>query len=157
MCMCQPSRSFNLWLNEAEFEHEVNVSNLPAGGQKSEKYFKVNPAGQVPTLVGGDFVLPEGAATLRYVDSKHKLTSWLGENAQTQAKVHKWMHWHHSAMRKSAEARKLHEGRQVLRPRMDCCGSKRQEVLHSGVPSFTNSSPRMSLVTKGTSGENSSQ
>ena len=66
----------------------MKVFNLPAGEQKSEEYLKVNPADQVPALVDGDFILPEGAATIRYVDSRHKLTSWLGKDAQTQTKVH---------------------------------------------------------------------
>merc|ERR1712012_948941 len=97
-----------LLLDEAGIEHEVKVLNLMAGEQKSEEFLKVNPGGQVPVLVDGDFVLPEGAAILEYIASKHNLTSWLGEDARTKAKVHQWMHWHHSATRKSTTA--------ILRP-----------------------------------------
>ena len=45
-------------------------------------------------------------------------------------------------------ASSLYEVRQALRPRMHCRGSTRQEVLQSGVPSFTHSSPRWSLVSR---------
>jgi len=107
-CVSQPSRSIKLLLDEAGIEHEVKVLNLMAGEQKSEEFLKVNPGGQVPVLVDGDFVLPEGAAILEYIASKHNLTSWLGEDARTKAKVHQWMHWHHSATRKSTTA--------ILRP-----------------------------------------
>lgn len=53
---------------EIEFEY-VPVHLVKNGGeQRSDNYRKLNPMAHVPTLVHGDFVLPESMAILNYLD-----------------------------------------------------------------------------------------
>jgi glutathione S-transferase len=47
--------------------HEIPVE-LPADGLKSAAYLRLNPFGKMPTLVDGDFALPESAVIAEYLD-----------------------------------------------------------------------------------------
>jgi glutathione S-transferase len=47
--------------------HEIPVE-MPEGGIKSEAYLARNPLGKMPTLVEGDFALPESAVIAEYLD-----------------------------------------------------------------------------------------
>lgn len=41
---------------------------MPEGGIKSEAFLKLNPMGKMPCLVDGDFVLPESAVIVDYIE-----------------------------------------------------------------------------------------
>lgn len=99
--MSQPSRSIKLLCDEAGIDHEAHIVNIMKGEQKAAEYLTINPCGQVPAISEGDFTLSEGGAILEYLASSRGLTSWLGGDAKTQAKVAQWMHWHHSNTRNS--------------------------------------------------------
>lgn len=47
--------------------HDIPVE-MPADGIKSEAYLKLNPFGKMPTLVDGDFSMPESAVIAEYFD-----------------------------------------------------------------------------------------
>ncbi|MFN3592014.1 MAG: glutathione S-transferase family protein [Thermaurantiacus sp.] len=47
--------------------HDIPVE-MPAEGIKSEAYLRLNPFGKMPTLVDGDFALPESAVIAEYLD-----------------------------------------------------------------------------------------
>lgn len=48
-------------------EIEVDMANR---AHRQEPYLSLNPYGRVPTLVDGDFVLPESTAILEYLEAK---------------------------------------------------------------------------------------
>ena len=52
----------------------------------------------------GDFNLSEGAAILIYLAQSNKKTDWLPEDVKTQARVHEWLHWTHTSIRKVSTA-----------------------------------------------------
>ncbi len=47
--------------------HEIPVE-MPEGGLRSEAYLRLNPFGKMPTLLDGDFALPESAVIAEYLD-----------------------------------------------------------------------------------------
>lgn len=71
------------------------------GEHKGEAYLKINPAGLVPAIQEGDFVLSEGAAILQYIADEKGLTNWYPTDLKERAKVNQWLHWHHGALRRS--------------------------------------------------------
>jgi glutathione S-transferase len=62
---------------------------------------KINPAGVVPAIQEGDFILGEGAAILAYIADSRGLADWYPTDLKARAKVNYWLHWHHGALRRS--------------------------------------------------------
>lgn len=58
---------------------------------KSEAYLKLNPAGAVPLLVHGEFVLAENVAILDYVASNAPDAALLGDGVQGRAQTLRWL------------------------------------------------------------------
>lgn len=58
---------------------------------KSPEYLRLNPAGVVPTLVDGDFVLSENIAILHYLTELHPQTKLAGEGPRGRAEVNHWL------------------------------------------------------------------
>ncbi len=58
-------------LNLKKISYELHTVNLvkEGGEQKSEKYRKLNPSAQVPTLIHGDKVIGQSLAIIDYLDS----------------------------------------------------------------------------------------
>lgn len=52
----------------ARLKGENLVVEMPEGGLKSPDYLVLNPMGKMPTLVDGDFALPESAVIVEYLD-----------------------------------------------------------------------------------------
>lgn len=65
---------------------------LERGAQRSPEYLAINPNGVVPTLVEGDRVLWESHAILTLLALRHE-PGLLGEGAEGQAEVARWMAW----------------------------------------------------------------
>src|SRR5262249_38873228 len=67
-----PTRSLRaLWgLKELDADFEFVPVNLVAGEHKHPDFLRLNPAGKVPVLVDGDFVLTESAAIVLYLAEK---------------------------------------------------------------------------------------
>ncbi len=59
----------------------------PEFGLKSPEYLALNPIGKMPTLVDGDFVLPESEVIAQYVDDKHPENSLMPTDAIGKARV----------------------------------------------------------------------
>lgn len=55
-------------LMAARFKGEKLAVEMPEGGIKSADYLVLNPMGKMPTLVDGDFALPESAVIVEYLD-----------------------------------------------------------------------------------------
>ena len=58
-------------LEELGVPYEVERLSLSAGDHKKPEYLKLNPNGQVPTLVDGDLALWESAAICQYLAARH--------------------------------------------------------------------------------------
>jgi glutathione S-transferase len=60
---------------------------MPAEGIKSPAYLALNPIGKMPTLVDGDFVLPESEVIAQYIDEASDGPSLLPGDAQARARA----------------------------------------------------------------------
>ena len=58
---------------------------------KEPPYLKLNPAGAVPTLVDGDFVLTQSAAILEYLAELHPEAHLMGADVKTRAETRRWL------------------------------------------------------------------
>jgi glutathione S-transferase len=59
----------------------------PDSGLKSPEYLALNPMGKMPTLVDGDFVLPESEIIAQYVDDKYPTPALMPADAAGKARV----------------------------------------------------------------------
>lgn len=80
-------------LVECDLPHTLREVDLSAGEQRSEAFLALNPNGQVPVLVHGDFVLAESNAILRYLCARHALNAWYPADARERAEVERWLDW----------------------------------------------------------------
>jgi glutathione S-transferase len=64
---------------------------------------ELNPTGQVPTIEDGDFALYEMPAILTYLCEKHGWSDLLPSDLRTRARVHQYLHFHHSWTRRLSE------------------------------------------------------
>lgn len=70
--------------------YEVHL--LDGKTAKQPDYLKVNPSGQVPTLVDGDFTLTQNAAILHYIADQHPEAKLAGNgSAKGRAEVNRWL------------------------------------------------------------------
>ena len=75
-----------------DIDHESIVVDLQNGAQKHPDYLKLNPMGQVPTLVDGDVVLRESTGILTYLAMKYDpARTWLPIDPALAAKVQEWL------------------------------------------------------------------
>jgi len=81
----------HLFLSLLGIDHDVVVVDLPNGAHKSSEFLKLNPLGQVPVLEDGDVVIADSIAIMTYVAKKYGATDWLPEDAESAAKVQKWL------------------------------------------------------------------
>ena len=69
-----------------------DVEILDGRRLKSPEYLAINPAGTVPTLVDGDFVLPQNAAILGYIADSAPAAALLGDGSPRQrAEATRWI------------------------------------------------------------------
>ena len=99
--LSQPSRSVLLLLKAAHIEHDAIVVNLLEGEHKNQEYLDINPNGLVPTIVDGDFMLPESGAILVHIAESRHLTKFYPTDLVARAKINYWLHWNHNGARYS--------------------------------------------------------
>jgi len=88
-----PTRSMRvLWtLRELEVEFElVNVDPV-RGEVRAPEFLALNPAGKLPVLVDGDFVLTESVAICLYLAEKYPGKALLGSGLRARAEVYRWL------------------------------------------------------------------
>jgi len=88
-----PTRSLRaLWgLKELGAEFEFIPVNLQAGEHQRPEFLALNPAGKVPVLVDGDFVLTESAAIVLYLAEKYPEKGLLPAKLEQRAQVYRWV------------------------------------------------------------------
>ena len=88
-----PTRSIRvLWtLRELGVEFEVINVNLAAGEHRRPEFLALNPAGKLPVLVDGDFVLTESVAIVLYLAEKYADKGLLPSELQSRARVNHWL------------------------------------------------------------------
>jgi glutathione S-transferase len=88
-----PTRSLRaLWgLRELGADFEFISVNLMAGEQQRPDFLRLNPAGKVPILVDGDFVVTESAAIVLYLADKYRAKQLLPDDLKIRAQVYRWV------------------------------------------------------------------
>ena len=86
------SRPVSLFIAEKNLPVEEKVLNLQAGEHKSADYLAINPNGQVPCLVEGDFRMAESSAILKYLASRFDCPEY-PKDLKERAKVDEAMDW----------------------------------------------------------------
>ncbi len=83
-----------LWaLEELDLPYRQIALDMAAGQNKSPAYLAINPAGKIPTLVDGDFVLPESLAINGYLASKAGPTPLWPDDVRLQTRIAQWSSW----------------------------------------------------------------
>ena len=88
-----PTRSLRaLWgLRELGADFEFVPVNLLAGRNRRPDFLRLNPAGKLPVLVDGDFVLTESAAIVLYLAEKYRAAGFLPAYPKARAQVYRWI------------------------------------------------------------------
>lgn len=86
-------------LAEAGVEYEVMPLDMRAREHKKPDFLKLNPTGQIPVMIDGDFVLSESMAISSYVAEKYK-KELLGDSMESRAEGWKWSIWSYLNLQK---------------------------------------------------------
>lgn len=88
-----PTRSIRArWaLQELGVDFESTTVRLLDGEGQTPEFLAVNPAGKIPALVDGDFVLTESVAIVVYLAEKYPQQGLLPTDAKTRAQLNRWM------------------------------------------------------------------
>lgn len=88
-----PTRSLRaLWtLRELELPFEYVNVDLSKRGNQEDAFLRVNPAGKVPALVDGDFVVTESVAIVLYLADKYRDKSLLPTDLEGRATANRWL------------------------------------------------------------------
>ena len=71
-------------------EYELASLNLQKGEQKSPKFLKINPRGQVPALIDGDVTVWDSQGIITYIALKYA-PDWLPLDPKHMGKIMQWM------------------------------------------------------------------
>ncbi|MBB4184394.1 glutathione S-transferase [Sinorhizobium terangae] len=87
-----PTRSLRaLWaLQELDAEFEFVPVNILAGETRHPDFLRLNPAGKLPVLVDGDFVLTESAAIVMYLAEKYGAKGLMPTDLKERAQAYRW-------------------------------------------------------------------
>jgi len=88
-----PTRSIRVrWtLQELGVPFEPITVNMMAGEHRSPEFLKINPAGKLPALVDGDFVLTESIAMVLYLAEKYSDKGLMPKDIRDRAKLYRWL------------------------------------------------------------------
>lgn len=101
--LSQPSRAVLLFAKLTGIEHEYVPVDMSKLMHKQPWYLAINPMGQVPAMSDGDFNLSESHAIMTYLaTTRHTPDHWYPADPQKRALVDRYLHWHHSNLRRAA-------------------------------------------------------
>ncbi|HEY1232913.1 MAG TPA: glutathione S-transferase family protein [Candidatus Binatia bacterium] len=88
-----PTRALRVrWtLQELGVDFEAIRVNLLAGEHRRPEFLKINPAGKLPVLLDGDFVLTESVAIVLYLAEKYSEKGLLPAGIEGRAQVNRWL------------------------------------------------------------------
>src|SRR5262245_24120968 len=88
-----PTRSTRvLWtLRELDVEFELINVDPTRGEHRRREFLVVNPAGKLPVLVDGDFILTESVAIVLYLAEKYPEKGLLPSGLRARAEVNRWL------------------------------------------------------------------
>ncbi len=72
---------------------EIHDVNVYAGEGRTPQYLAINPAGKIPALVDGGFVLYESNAILVYLAEAHGACRLWSGAAQGRGRIAQWLFW----------------------------------------------------------------
>lgn len=81
------ARRIEIAVREKHLEIERVEVDIAKRENRGEAYLALHPYGRVPTLVDGDFVLPESTPILEYLEAKHPTPALLPADARGRALV----------------------------------------------------------------------
>ncbi|MBU1304481.1 MAG: glutathione S-transferase family protein [Alphaproteobacteria bacterium] len=88
-----------LWaLDELGIGYDREDWGLPLRDPKVPEFLALNPNGQVPVLVDGDFVLWESVAVMAYVNEAHGAGALMPQDAKARALAMQWVQWQSTEM-----------------------------------------------------------
>lgn len=85
-----PSNKARFVINALGIPYEYRNVDLMTGENKTEAYLKMHPAGKVPVLKDGDFVLFESNAIIKYLAEKEKSNLYPSE-LRRRVKIDQWL------------------------------------------------------------------
>jgi len=81
-----------LFLSLLGLEYEKSLIDLRLGQHKEAAYLKLNPLGQVPTLVDDGEIIRDSCAILVYLSDKYDSSgNWSGKTAAEKAHIQEWL------------------------------------------------------------------
>lgn len=81
------ARRVEIALREKNIEAERVIVDLTKRENREQPYLSLHPYGRVPTLVDGDFVLPESTPILEYLEAKYPEPALVPPDVQGRALV----------------------------------------------------------------------
>jgi len=85
------SHRVRLFLSLLGLKYQSVHLDIRKGEQKTPDYLKLNPLGQVPTLVDGDDIIADSSAALVYLAKKYDNGQWLPVDPAGAAQVQVWL------------------------------------------------------------------
>ena len=85
------SHRVRLFLSLLGLEYESVQMTRAEIERKAPAYLKLNPLGEVPTLLDGDVTVTDSTAALVYLAKKTAATRWLPEDPVGAARVQRWL------------------------------------------------------------------
>ena len=88
-----PTRSIRArWtLQELGVEFEAITVNVLLGENRKPEFLSINPAGKLPALVDGDFVLTESVAIVLYLAEQYPQKNLLPTQSKQRAELNRWL------------------------------------------------------------------
>lgn len=94
----QHARRVHALLEEAGLDYELRHVAMNEAEHRSSAYLRINPNGQVPTLIDRDVTIHESNAIMRYLCFKHDLIDWYPADLKMRAEVEQWLDWNTSRL-----------------------------------------------------------
>lgn len=97
-----------LLLSLLGIEYEWLKVDLLKGEHQTPQFLALNPFGQVPVIVDGDFVLADAQAILVYLVKQYGDEQWLPQEAKSLALVMRWLSTTAGEIRQGPESARLY-------------------------------------------------
>ena len=102
------SYKVQLFLSLLGIEYEYVRVDLMKGEHKQPEFLKINPFGQVPTLIDDDLVIQDAQAILTYLAHSYSGEDWLPLDAESLSRVVRWLSTTAGEVRQGVENARLY-------------------------------------------------